>query len=72
VDQKGNITLPPEVLRENEVHPGDQLEVSMEDGSIVLRKRTETSAETVLEILRSLKGLPLPERGRSAVRDLRL
>jgi bifunctional DNA-binding transcriptional regulator/antitoxin component of YhaV-PrlF toxin-antitoxin module len=72
VDQKGSVPLPDEVLRDSDVHPGDQLEVLAEDGNIILRKLTTAPDESLLEILRSLKGLPIPERSRSSVRDVQL
>ena len=72
VDQKGSVPLPDEVLRDSDVHPGDQLEVLAEDGNIILRKLTSAPDESLLEILRSLKGLPIPERSRSSVRAVRL
>jgi AbrB family looped-hinge helix DNA binding protein len=72
VDQKGSVPLPEEVLRESEIHPGDRVEVLAEDGDIVLRKLTATGEKSLLEILQSLKGLPIPERSRSSVRDIRL
>jgi len=72
VDRKGNVPLPKKVLRASDVHPGDELDVSTEDGTIVLRKSAPAPSENLLEILRALKGLPVPERGRSPVRDLHL
>jgi bifunctional DNA-binding transcriptional regulator/antitoxin component of YhaV-PrlF toxin-antitoxin module len=72
VDQKGSVPLPDEVLRDSDVHPGDQLEVLAEDGNIILRKLTTAPDENLLEILRGLKGLPIPERSRSSVRAVRL
>jgi bifunctional DNA-binding transcriptional regulator/antitoxin component of YhaV-PrlF toxin-antitoxin module len=72
VDQKGNVPLPEQVLRESGVHPGDQLEVLTEDGNIILRKLITATDESLLDILKSLKGLPIPERNRSSVRDVRL
>ena len=70
--QKGSVALPAEVLRDSSVHPGDDLDVSTEDGSIVLRKAAHASPEGLLDILRGLKGLPIPERSRSPVRDVQL
>ena len=72
VDQKGSVPLPPEVLRDSGVHPGDDLHVSAEDGNIVLRKVAQASPEGLLDILRGLKGLPIPQRSRSSVRDVQL
>ena len=72
VDQKGSVSLPAEVLRDNDVHPGDELDVSAEDGNIILRKLGQTRREGLLDILRGLKGLPIPERSHSPVRDVRL
>jgi AbrB family looped-hinge helix DNA binding protein len=72
IDQKGSAPLPAEVLRESNVQPGDEMEVFAEDGGIVLRKVISAPPEGLLEILRSLKGLPLPERNRSSVRDVQL
>jgi len=69
VDQKGKVSLPAEVLRHSDVHPGDELDVSEEDGNIVLRKLAPESSEGLLDILRGLKGLPIPERNRRSVRD---
>lgn len=71
VDQKGSVPLPDEVMRSNNLHPGDKLEVTIDDDSIVLRKVT-VDGESLLDILRSLKGLPIPERERSSVRDVQL
>jgi AbrB family looped-hinge helix DNA binding protein len=72
VDQKGSVPLPAELLRDNDVHPGDELDVSAEDGNIILRKMGRAPSEGLLDILRGLKGLPVPERSHSAVRDVRL
>ena len=72
VDQKGSVPLPEEVLRDSGVHPGDELDVSSEGENIILRKVTQASCESLLDILRALKGLPLPERSRSSVRDVQL
>jgi AbrB family looped-hinge helix DNA binding protein len=72
IDQNGTVALPKDVLREVAVRPGDELEVSTEDGNIILRKTSEPGAEGLLEILQSLKGLPIPERHRSSVRDVQL
>lgn len=72
VDQKGSVPLPKEILRDSDVHPGDHLEVITDDGNIILRKLPDPSVEGLLDILRSLKGLPIPERGRSPVRDVQL
>ena len=72
VDQKGSVSLPAEVLRDNDVLPGDELDVSAEDGNIILRKLGQTRGEGLLDILRVLKGLPIPERNHSPVRDVRL
>jgi len=72
VDKTGSVPLPAEVLRESNVHPGDQLDICAEDGNIILRKVTGEAAESLLEILRSLKGLPVSERNHSSVRDLEL
>ena len=72
VDPKGSVPLPAEVLRDSDVHPGDELDVLTEDGNIILRKLSHPSPERLLDILRGLKGLPIPERSRSLVRDIRL
>ena len=72
VDQKGSVPLPEEVLRESGVNPGDELDVSAEGENIILRKKTQASAETLLDILRGLKGLPIPERNSSSVRDVQI
>jgi AbrB family looped-hinge helix DNA binding protein len=72
VDQKGSVPLPKEVLRDSDVHPGDELEVSADGDEIILRKVTPSSPEGLLDILRSLKGLPIPERSISSVRDVQL
>ena len=72
VDQKGSVPLPKEVLRASDVHPGDELEVSAEGNDIVLRKLTTAAPEGLLDILHCLKGLPIPERSRSSVRDVEL
>ena len=72
IDQKGTVPLPAEVLLESNVRPGDQVEVSAEDGDIVLRRITPAPPERLLDILRGLKGLPVPERSRSPVRDVQL
>jgi AbrB family looped-hinge helix DNA binding protein len=72
VDQKGSVPLPDEVMRSSDLHPGDQLEVTLDDDNIILRKVTANGDESLLDILRSLKGLPLPERERSSVRDVQL
>ena len=72
VDQKGSVPLPEEVLRDSDVRPGDELEVIAEDGNIILRKVANSAADSLLDILRSLKGLPIPERCRSPIRDVQL
>lgn len=72
VDKKGNVSLPEPVLRASDVHPGDLLDVSTEDGTIVLRKWAPVASESLLDILRALKGLPVPDRGRTPVRDVHL
>jgi AbrB family looped-hinge helix DNA binding protein len=72
VDQKGSVPLPEEVLRDSGVHPGDKLDVSAEGEDIILRKVTQAPLESFLDILRGLKGLPLPERNHSSVRDVQL
>jgi bifunctional DNA-binding transcriptional regulator/antitoxin component of YhaV-PrlF toxin-antitoxin module len=72
VDQKGSVPLPDEVLCDTGVHPGDELDVSAEGENIILRKVTRAPLESLLDILRSLKGLPVPERSRSPVRKVRL
>ncbi len=72
VDQKGNVPLPEAVLCDRGVHPGDELEVSAEGENIILRKVTRAPSEGLLEILHGLRGLPVPERGRSAVRHVPL
>jgi AbrB family looped-hinge helix DNA binding protein len=72
VDQKGSVSLPADVLRDNDVHPGDELDVSAEDGNIILRKLGQTRGEGLLDILQGLKGLPILERSHSLVREVRL
>ena len=72
VDNKGSVPLPAEVLRDSGVHPGDQLDISAEDGDIILRKIARGVPDTLLDILHGLKGLPIPERTRSPVRELEL
>ena len=72
VDQKGSVPLPDDVLRDSNVHPGDELDVITEDGNIILRKVENSATEGLLDILRSLKGLPIPERCRSPIRDVQL
>jgi len=72
VDQKGSVPLPDEVMRSSDLHPGDRLEVTVDDDNIILRKVTTNGGGSLLEILRSLKGLPIPERQRSSVRDVPL
>ena len=72
VDQLGSVSLPKEVLRDSGVHPGDNLEVSAEGEDIILRKVMSASPEGLLDILRNLKGLPIPERSSSSVRDVQL
>jgi bifunctional DNA-binding transcriptional regulator/antitoxin component of YhaV-PrlF toxin-antitoxin module len=70
VDKLGSVPLPVEVLRESDVHPGDQLDICTEDGSIILRKKTQEPPDPLLEILRGLKGLPTIQRSHSKVQDL--
>jgi AbrB family looped-hinge helix DNA binding protein len=72
VDQKGSVPLPDEVMRSSNLHPGDRLEVTLDDDSIILRKVTVNGDESLLDILRGLKGLPIAERERSSVRDVQL
>ena len=69
VDQKGSVALPDEILRQSDLHPGDQLEVTADGGAIILRKAGETTGESLLDILHDLKGLPIPERRRTSVRN---
>jgi len=71
VDQKGIVPLPEAVLGESGVHPGDELEVSAEGENIILRKVSRAPLEGLLENLHGLKGLPVPERGRSSVRHVK-
>jgi bifunctional DNA-binding transcriptional regulator/antitoxin component of YhaV-PrlF toxin-antitoxin module len=59
-------------LRESNLHPGDELEVITDDGDIILRKARVAVQEGLLKILHTLKELPIPERERSTVRDVRL
>ena len=72
VDNTGSVPLPAAVLRDSGVHPGDQLDISAEDGDIILRKTAHAASESLLDILRGLKGLPIPERTRSPVRKVQL
>jgi AbrB family looped-hinge helix DNA binding protein len=72
VDQKGSVPLPKEVLHDSGVHPGDDVEVSTDGADIILRKVTPGSPEGLLDILRGLRGLPIPERSSSSVRDVQL
>jgi len=72
VDQKGSVPLPEEVLCDSGVHPGDELDVSADGENIILRKVTHAPSEGLLDILRGLKGLPVPERSRSSVRPVQL
>jgi AbrB family looped-hinge helix DNA binding protein len=72
VDKKGSVPLPAEVLCDSGVHPGDELDVTAEGESIILRKVTRAPEEGLLDILRGLKGLPVPERSRSSVRHVQL
>jgi AbrB family looped-hinge helix DNA binding protein len=72
VDSKGNVPLPAEVLHASDVHAGDELDVLTDDGNIILRKVSHGTEESLLEILRGLKGLPVVERSRSSVRDVQL
>jgi AbrB family looped-hinge helix DNA binding protein len=72
VDRKGSVPLPQEVLRDSDVHPGDELDVSAEGEHIILRKVPRPPPEGLLEILHSLKGLPIPQRSRSPMRDVQL
>ncbi|PWU16273.1 MAG: hypothetical protein C5B50_13905 [Verrucomicrobia bacterium] len=72
VDTKGSVPLPAEVLQESGVHPGDELDVLAEDGDIILRKTVQAPQENLLDILRGLKGLPIPKRDRSPVRNVPL
>ena len=70
VDQQGSVPLPADVLRDTDVHPGDELEICAEDGNIILRKVAHGPPVGLLEILRGLKGLPVPERSHGSVRDV--
>src|SRR2546428_14010581 len=65
VDQKGSVAIPDEILRDSDVHPGDELEVVTDGGAIILRKASESSSEGLLDVLRRLRGLPLTDRQRS-------
>lgn len=67
VDEKGKVPLPIAVMRASDVHPGDELQVSAEECAIVLRKAAPVISESLLEVLRGLKGLPIPDRGRNPV-----
>ena len=72
VDQKGNVPLPAEVLRDSGVHPGDELLVTAEGQDIMLRKVLRVPQRDLLDILRGLKGLPIQERSRNPVRQVQL
>jgi AbrB family looped-hinge helix DNA binding protein len=72
VDQKGSVPLPEEVLSDSGVHPGDELDVTADGENIILRKVRRPPQESLLDILRGLKGLPVPARSRSSVRDVQL
>jgi AbrB family looped-hinge helix DNA binding protein len=72
VDQKGNVPLPEPVLRASDIRPGDELDISAEDGTIILRKPAPIPTDSLLNILRALKGLPVANRTCSPVRDVPL
>jgi len=72
VDQNSSVPLPVEVLRDSGIRPGDELDISDEGESIILRKVTQAPPESLLDILHGLKGLPIPERSRSSVREVQL
>ena len=72
VDQKGSVPLPDDVLCDSGVHPGDELDVTAEGENIILRKVLRAPQEGLLEILRGLEGLPVPERSHSSVRLVQL
>ncbi|MGA2542902.1 MAG: hypothetical protein ABSG78_15235 [Verrucomicrobiota bacterium] len=63
--------LPEEVLCDSGVHPGEELDVSAEGENVILRKVTRPPLEGLLDILRGLKGLPVPERCPSSLRNVK-
>lgn len=72
VDPKGSVPLPEEVLCDSGVHPGDELDVLADGEDIILRKVACAPREGLLDILRGLTGLPVPERSRNSVRQVQL
>jgi bifunctional DNA-binding transcriptional regulator/antitoxin component of YhaV-PrlF toxin-antitoxin module len=70
VDPKGSVPLPEEVLCDSGVRPGDKLDVLAEGEDIILRKVTRPPLEGLLDILRGLRGLPVPKRSRNSVRHV--
>jgi len=54
VSSKGQIVLPAELRREDDVRPGDQFEVErIEDGVFVLRRVTPRPNRGLVDLLRS-------------------
>ncbi|MEE4271182.1 MAG: AbrB/MazE/SpoVT family DNA-binding domain-containing protein [Thermoanaerobaculales bacterium] len=54
VSSKGQIVLPAELRREDDVRPGDQFEVErIEDGVFVLRRVTARPNRGLVDLLRS-------------------
>lgn len=62
VDKRGRVTIPPEVREALKMHPGDVLEVTMENGKAVLESRRALTER--------LKGCWAADDGRSAVDEL--
>jgi AbrB family looped-hinge helix DNA binding protein len=52
VSQAGQVTIPPDLQEESGIYPGDEVDVRLENGAIVVR-RSETS-ERIREFLRHI------------------
>jgi len=54
ISSKGQIVLPAELRREDEIHPGDQFEVErVEEGSYILRRVTGRPNRGLVHLLSS-------------------
>ncbi|ELY54639.1 transcription regulator [Natronococcus amylolyticus DSM 10524] len=68
VDSKGRIVLPKEVRERFDIEPGTEVEVSTEDGKVVVEP--ETDPEVVLERLDALVEEATADRTRRDYEDL--
>ena len=63
----GKITLPEQLRHDAHLHPGDQFEVQLYKGTIVLRKHEPLSAEQCRALLEQSRSQPKPTAADDAV-----